>query len=106
MKSKVYFIKVENGEGVASLAQKTGQLFDFAGFKDAISKKDMVAVKTRFGTFEFVILKLFRILDFVLWKSKRYAATRTRVLCVDDEFDITYVISLPSRLLSFLDYPP
>ena len=36
MKSKVYFIKVENGEGVASLAQKTGQLFDFAGFKDAI----------------------------------------------------------------------
>ena len=39
MKSKVYFIMVENGEGVASLAQKTGQLFDFAGFKDAISKK-------------------------------------------------------------------
>ena len=39
MKSKVYFIKVENGEGVSSLAQKTSQLFDFAGFKDAISKK-------------------------------------------------------------------
>ena len=39
MKSKVYFIMVENGEDVASLAQKTGQLFDFAGFKDAISKK-------------------------------------------------------------------
>ena len=49
MKSKVYFIKAENGEGVASLAQKTGQLFDFAGFKDAIDKKDMVAVKTSFG---------------------------------------------------------
>ena len=49
MKSKVYFLKVENGESVASLAQKTGQLFDFAGFKDAISKKDMVAVKTSFG---------------------------------------------------------
>ncbi len=49
MKSKVYFIKVENGEGTASLAQKTSQLFDFAGFKDAIDKKDMVAVKTSFG---------------------------------------------------------
>ena len=49
MKSKVYFIKVENGEGVSSHAQKTSLLFDFAGFKDAINKKDMVAVKTSFG---------------------------------------------------------
>ena len=49
MKSKVYFIKVENGEGVSSVAQKTRQLFDFAGFSDAIHKNDMVAVKTSFG---------------------------------------------------------
>ncbi|NUO09011.1 MAG: DUF362 domain-containing protein [Candidatus Brocadia sp.] len=49
MKSKVYFIKVENGEGVSSVAQKTRQLFDFAGFSDAIQKNDMVAVKTSFG---------------------------------------------------------
>lgn len=49
MKSKVYFIKVENGEGVSSLAEKAGQLFDFAGFKEAIHKNDMVAVKTSFG---------------------------------------------------------
>lgn len=49
MKSKVYFVRVENGEDVPSLAHKTQQLFDFAGFRDAIQKRDMVAVKTSFG---------------------------------------------------------
>ncbi|MEK6737732.1 MAG: DUF362 domain-containing protein, partial [Planctomycetota bacterium] len=49
MKSKVHFITVENGEGVPSLAQKAARLFDLAGFATAISKGDMVAVKTSFG---------------------------------------------------------
>ena len=49
MKSKVHFITVENGEGVPSLAQKAARLFDLAGFATAISKDDMVAVKTSFG---------------------------------------------------------
>ncbi|MEK7699725.1 MAG: DUF362 domain-containing protein, partial [Planctomycetota bacterium] len=49
MKSKVHFIKVENGEDVPSLAQKAAQLFDLAGFAKSISKNDMVAVKTSFG---------------------------------------------------------
>lgn len=49
MKSKVYFIKTENGEKVPSLAEKAGKLFDCANFKDAIKKNDMVAVKTSFG---------------------------------------------------------
>lgn len=49
MKSKVYFIKTENGENISSLAQKAKQLFDSAGFKGAIQKNDMVAVKTSFG---------------------------------------------------------
>ncbi len=49
MKSKVYFIKVENGEDIASLSQKARYLFDSAGFKNAIHKNDMVAVKTSFG---------------------------------------------------------
>ncbi|MDE2217463.1 MAG: DUF362 domain-containing protein [Planctomycetota bacterium] len=49
MKSKVFFIKVENGEDISSLAQKASQLFDFANFKNVINKNDMVAVKTSFG---------------------------------------------------------
>ena len=49
MKSKVYFIKIENGKDAFILAQKTSQLFDLANFKDAIIKNDMVAVKTSFG---------------------------------------------------------
>ncbi|WKZ15743.1 MAG: DUF362 domain-containing protein [Candidatus Jettenia caeni] len=49
MKSKVYFMKTEHGEDVSSHAQKISRLFDFAGFKDAIDKNDMVAVKTSFG---------------------------------------------------------
>ncbi len=49
MKSNVYFIKVKDGEGVPSLAEKAGKLFDRAGFKNAITKNDMVAVKTSFG---------------------------------------------------------
>lgn len=49
MKSKVYFIKVDNGEDVASVAQKARWLFDFAGFEETIAKNDMVAVKTSFG---------------------------------------------------------
>ena len=38
MKSKVYFIKIENGKDAFILAQKTSQLFDLANFKDAIIK--------------------------------------------------------------------
>ncbi len=49
MKSKVYFVATENGENASSLALKAKRLFDFAGFQDAIQKKDMVAVKTSFG---------------------------------------------------------
>ncbi|MDR4507337.1 MAG: DUF362 domain-containing protein [Candidatus Brocadiaceae bacterium] len=49
MKSTVHFIPVENGADSSSLALKAGQLFDFACFSDAISKNDMVAVKTSFG---------------------------------------------------------
>lgn len=49
MKSKVFFIKTENGEDLSSRSVKVKQLFDFAGFKNAIQKNDMVAVKTSFG---------------------------------------------------------
>src|SRR3990170_4759210 len=49
MKSKVFFIKTENGEDLSSRSVKVKQLFDFAGFKNAIKKNDMVAVKTSFG---------------------------------------------------------
>lgn len=49
MKSKVYFIKVDDGENVSSIAKKTKQLFNFAGLSHVIHKNDMVAVKTSFG---------------------------------------------------------
>lgn len=49
VKSKVYFIQVENGEDISSHAKKVGRLFNLAGFKGTISKNDKVAVKTSFG---------------------------------------------------------
>jgi len=49
MKPKVYFLKAENGEDDLSLAKKASELFDFANFKNAIDKNDMVAIKTSFG---------------------------------------------------------
>lgn len=49
MKPNVFFIRAENGEGVDSIAEKACRLFDFAKFKNAIKKNDMVAVKTSFG---------------------------------------------------------
>lgn len=49
MRSKVYFMRVENGDDIFSHAQKVRRLFDRAGFKGMIHKNDMVAVKTSFG---------------------------------------------------------
>ena len=48
MKSKVYFIKAENGEGVASLAQKTGQLFDFGNKKALLPKLTILTIRLFF----------------------------------------------------------
>ena len=48
MKSKVYFIKTEDGEDISSIAQKTKALFERAQFSDTIEEDDTVAIKLTF----------------------------------------------------------
>lgn len=49
MKSKVYFYNMRAKRRSENIINKVGRLFDAAGFKNAISKDDLVAVKIHFG---------------------------------------------------------
>lgn len=82
--SKVYYVKVEKGEEIATLTHKTIKLLQKIPSLDSIKKNDFVGIKTHFGekdnTGHIKPVIVGRIAEFLQQKSDRVFVTDTNTL--------------------------